>query len=156
MSAPGMAIGTARYDDAVVRTLEQGLQAEYVQRYGGGDRTPVVVEEFDPPAGVFLVGWVGQDAVACGGFRAHGADAEIKRMYVPAEHRGHAYARAMLAALETRARAAGYPRIILETGTAQPEAIALYASSGYLPIPGFGLYRDSPNNRCYGKELATA
>jgi GNAT superfamily N-acetyltransferase len=153
VSAPSMQIRTLRYDDPAVRRLEEGLQAEYVQRYGGGDRTPVVVEEFDPPAGVFLVGAVGEDAVACGGFRAHGTDAEIKRMYVPAQHRGHGYARAMLAALEAQARAAGYPRIILETGTAQPEAIALYEASGYLPIPGFGYYRGSPNNRCFGKEL---
>ena len=34
--------------------------------------------------------------------------------------------------------------MILETGLAQPEAIALYESSGYIPIPGFGFYQDSP------------
>jgi GNAT superfamily N-acetyltransferase len=154
MSEPGLQVRLARYDDPVVRRLEEQVQAEYVERYGGGDRTPVVVAEFDPPAGVFLVGWVGEEAVVCGGFRAHGADAEVKRMYVPAGHRGHGYARTVLAELESRARAAGYGRIILETGTAQPEAIALYTSSGYQPIPGFGHYRDSPHNRCFGKDLA--
>jgi len=141
------------YTDPMVRLLEAGVQQEYVARYGGPDRTPVDAAQFDPPAGVFLVGWVGADAVACGGFRANGPDAEIKRMYVPTQHRGHGYARAVLAELESRARAAGYARIILETGAAQPEAIALYVSSGYQPIAGFGHYKDSPHNSCFGKPL---
>ena len=148
-----MGLRVTSYDDPVVRRLEEGVQAEYVARYGGGDRTRVVTADFDPPQGVFLVGWVGPEAVACGGFRAHGADAEIKRMFVPVEHRGRGYARGVLAELESRARVAGYPRLILETGTAQPEALALYTSSDYQPIPGFGYYRQSPANRCFGKIL---
>ena len=43
--------------------------------------------------------------------------------------------------------------MILETGTAQPEAIALYSSSGYERIPPFGYYKDEPLNRCFGKLL---
>ena len=156
MSGLALAVRLARYDDPVVRRLEQEVQAEYVARYGGADQTPVVVDEFDPPAGVFLVGWVGHEPVVCGGYRAHGADAEVKRMFVPAAHRGNGYARTVLAELESRARVAGYRRIILETGTEQPEAIALYTSSSYLPIPGFGHYRDSPRNRCFGKDLTLA
>jgi hypothetical protein len=35
----------------------------------------------------------------------------------------------------------------------QPEAIALYLSSGYTPVPGFGYYRDSPLSRCFGRLL---
>ncbi len=42
---------------------------------------------------------------------------------------------------------------MLETGTAQPEAIALYESSGYTRIEGFGHYLWSPENRCFGKPL---
>ena len=44
--------------------------------------------------------------------------------------------------------------MVLETGTAQPEAMALYESSGYARIENFGHYRWSPQNRCYGKPLA--
>ena len=153
MNAPALHTQLTRYDDPVVRCLEDKVQAEYVVRYGGPDRTPVVVDEFDPPAGAFLVGWVGAEAVACGGFRAHGPDAEVKRMFVPVEYRGHGYARRLLAELELLAAEAGYRRVILETGTAQPEAIALYGSAGYLPIPGFGHYRSSPHNRCFAKIL---
>ena len=43
--------------------------------------------------------------------------------------------------------------MILETGLAQPEAIALYARAGYLPVPGFGHYRDAPLSRSFAKDL---
>ena len=46
------------------------------------------------------------------------------------------------------ARARGYARVSLETG-AQPEfepARRLYASSGFVPCPPFGTYREDPNS----------
>jgi hypothetical protein len=43
--------------------------------------------------------------------------------------------------------------MIMETGTAQPEAMALYVAAGYEPIEPFGHYRESPRNRCYGRRL---
>ena len=64
-------------------------------------------------------------------------------MYVVPAARGLGLARAMLAHLEDTARAAGAEVMVLETGIRQPEAIALYESSGYLPIPGFGFYKDA-------------
>ncbi len=55
-------------------------------------------------------------------------------MFVPAGHRGRGFARAVLAELERIAAAAGRRRTVLETGTRQPEAIALYTSAGYTPV----------------------
>ncbi|TXS00620.1 GNAT family N-acetyltransferase, partial [Streptomyces sp. adm13(2018)] len=80
-------------------------------------------------------------------------DAELKRMYVIPEARGLGLARRILSALESDARTAGRTRMVLETGTAQPEAIALYTSSGYEPCTKFGLYRTYENSRCYAKPL---
>ena len=74
-------------------------------------------------------------------------------MFVVAAHRGRGHARAVLAELERSAAAAGRRRTVLETGTRQPEAIALYTSSGYVPMTSFGVYRDSPNCRCFAKAL---
>lgn len=149
-----MLIETVGYADPHVQALVERVQAEYVVRYGGPDQTPVDPAQFAAPEGVFLLARVGSDIVACGGFRRHDATAcEVKRMFVLPEHRGHGYARALLGALEEAARATGYRRVLLETGVAQPEAIGLYESAGYTRVPGFGLYRDSPNNRCYGKDL---
>jgi GNAT superfamily N-acetyltransferase len=142
------------YDDPVVRELENRVQAEYVVRYGGPDASAIDGTQFEPPGGLFLVAWDGGGPVACGGFRLHDErTVEVKRMYVPPEHRGHGYARAVLAGLESRARDAGYAQVILETGDAQPEAIALYESTGYVPVEPFGHYRDSPRSRSFGKRL---
>jgi GNAT superfamily N-acetyltransferase len=141
------------------------VQQEYVQRYGGIDDTPVDPADFAPPRGFFTVGYIAGEPVACGGWRARdGAagsplrdgDIEIKRMFVPAAYRGRGYARAVLAELERTAAAAGHRRAVLETGTRQPEAIALYTSAGYVPMSRFGIYRDSPNCRCFAKPLIPA
>jgi GNAT superfamily N-acetyltransferase len=152
--ADALTISPTAYDDPVVRRLEAEVQQEYVERYGGPDETAVDVDEFGPPDGLFLVGWVEDRPVVTGGLRRHDAEsAEVKRMFVPRADRGRGYARAMLAALEESARRLGYRRIVLETGAAQPEAIALYESSGYRRIEGFGHYRDSPLSRSFAKEL---
>jgi GNAT superfamily N-acetyltransferase len=142
------------YADAVVRALEAELQQDYIERYGGVDESPVDPAQFTPPHGVFLVGFASAEPVASGGFRRHDDEAaEIKRMYVVEDRRGVGYARRLLAELERRAAEAGYVRVILETGLRQPEAVALYESSGYTPIPGFGFYAGQPLSRSFGKQL---
>lgn len=148
-----MRIDVLPYDHPDAVALIAEVQQEYVVRYGGPDETPVDPAEFAPPLGLFLVGYVDDQAVACGGWRRHGDQAELKRMYVTQACRGRGLARAMLAELERTARAAGCGRVILETGSQQPEAIALYRSSGYTPVPKFGYYAESPNALHLGKNL---
>ena len=60
----------------------------------------------------------------------------------------------MLAHLEATARAAGAEVMIMETGTAQPEAMGCIRPRATSPIEPFGHYQDSPRNRCYGRRLA--
>jgi GNAT superfamily N-acetyltransferase len=149
------------YDHADAGKLIAEVQQEYVRRYGAPDVTPVDPVEFAPPLGHFLVGYLDDVAVACGGWRAHeghevdfrDGDAELKRMYVVASVRGRGLARALLAELENSALAAGRLRLVLETGTKQPEAMKLYLSSGYTEIAKFGVYRCEPSSRCFAKEL---
>lgn len=45
--------------------------------------------------------------------------------------------------------------MILESGTKQPEALALYETTGWEPIAPYGDYRDEPGSRCYAKDLPT-
>ncbi|GAB2870111.1 GNAT family N-acetyltransferase [Lentzea nigeriaca] len=132
------------------------LQQVYVDLYGDVDITPVDPAQFAAPLGYFVIGYLDDVPVACGGWRVNdeveGA-AEIKRMYVVDAARGRGLARLLLAHLETTAREAGLRRMILETGLRQPEAISLYTSSGYERIQNFGVYRDHPESRCFGKPL---
>lgn len=132
---------------------------ELLRRYGVPDHREDVTDDLaadhlGPPDGVFLVGWHDDTPVACGGVRRRDdTTGEIKRMFVVPEHRGRGHSRTILRALEERARDLGYTRLVLESGTRQPEALALYESEGYTRIDGYGYYRDAPDSRCYGKDL---
>lgn len=142
------------------QALVARVQAEYVERYGSPDESPVDPTVFDLPEGLFLVGYVAGEPVATGAWRRSpetalggGSAVEIKRMFVVAEARGRGFARATLTELERTAAAAGHDTAVLETGLMQPEAIALYQTSGYVEIPGFGFYRDAPLARSYAKRI---
>jgi GNAT superfamily N-acetyltransferase len=143
------------YDDPDVQRLVAAVQSEYVQRYGGPDAAAVEPGEFEPPAGLFLLGLLDGVPTVTGGWRLVAANTvEIKRMYVVAAARRRGLARRMLAELEATAAEWGATRVVLNTGDQQPEAIALYESSGYHGIDGFGHYACAPGAVFYGKELA--
>lgn len=149
-----MEIRVVPYDHPDATTLIAAVQAEYEVRYGGHDGTRVHPDEFAPPHGLFLVGYVDDLPVACGGWRAHeDGSVELKRMYVAPSARGRGFARQLLAELELSAKRAGHYGVILETGSKQPEAEALYRSSGYTEVPAFGYYADYPSARHLGKSL---
>jgi len=129
---------------------------ELMARYGVPETTSddLEADHLEPPDGMFLVAWDGDTPVGCGGVRKHDATTgEVKRMYVAPDARRRGISRAVLRALEDRARGLGYTRLVLETGTMQPEAIALYESEGYTRIAGYGFYRNESRSRCYGKDL---
>jgi GNAT superfamily N-acetyltransferase len=158
-----LSIRPVGYDHPDAQRLIAEVQAEYVQRYGGPDASPVDPLEFQPPRGLFLVGYLRGEPVAMGGWRTHAGaapqasgaalTAEVKRMYVTAAERGRGHARAVLARLEDTARDAGAGWLLLETGSAQPEAVALYRSCGYQPVPPFGYYANRPLAIHLGKDL---
>nr|WP_202511583.1 GNAT family N-acetyltransferase [Streptomyces sp. SID3343] len=155
------------YDHPDVRKLVADVQQVYVERYGDPDESAVDPADFLPPDGLFCVAYDDEGGpVASGGWRVRGdaadiadepslraGDAELKRMYVVPQARGRGLARVMLAHLEASARTAGRLRLVLETGDRQPEAIALYVSSGFTPIEGYGYYKEYANSRCFAKEL---
>ncbi|WP_223775128.1 GNAT family N-acetyltransferase [Streptomyces sp. 135] len=163
-AATGVHLRTVTFAHPDAVALNDRVQLEYAERYGDeGDVTFLDPSMFAPPRGLYLIAYDGNGTpLATGGWRAmdengegyENGDAELKRMYVTPEARGLGLARRILAALETDARAAGRVRMVLETGTKQPEAIALYTSSGYTPAPAkFGHYRFDDLSRCYAKAL---
>jgi GNAT superfamily N-acetyltransferase len=152
---------------ALADELVAELGVDLTERYGAANADEIDHEmvDIDPadvaePLGAFLVAWLQVDggdeqAVGCGAIRPSPFPdaAEIKRMYVRPEARGRGISRSLLVALEDRARALGYERLVLETGTQQPEAMALYESEGYRSVAPFGAYRASPLSRCYERSL---
>ncbi len=101
-----------------------------------------------------VVVYLNDEAVGCGAVRAFDErSVEIKRMFVPPEHRGQGIAKAILRELETWATELSFQRCILETGLKQPEAIALYHREGYEVIPNYGQYDGVDNSVCMRKPL---
>jgi GNAT superfamily N-acetyltransferase len=142
------------YDDPVARELVAEVQQEYVTRYGGPDGAVVDAAEFDPPAGLFLVAEVAGEPAGCGAWRVHEPGVvEVKRVYVRPSWRRRGMAQTIMVALEQSAARAGHRAAVLNSGGRQPEALALYAGLGYGPVPGFGVYAESPGAVFLGREL---
>ncbi len=141
----------------VSQTLIRALNAELAVLYDdpGANHFRLDPEETAPGRGAFLVAWRDGRPIGCGAVRTLDAGTgEIKRMYVVPEARGHGVARRILTAVEAEARALGLSRVVLETGTRQLAAIALYEHAGYAPVPLFGEYCLSPDTSlCFGKDL---
>jgi putative acetyltransferase len=140
--------------------LTQGMadaqQAEMTERHHGSEGSGAMPspEYFKHPHGTFLAAFVGDEPAGIGGLgRYDETTGEIRRMYVVPDHRGKGIGRAILVALEDHARSLGYERIRLETGNQAPEAISMYESHGYRPIPCWGPFAADPKSLCYEKEL---
>lgn len=146
-------------DDPRVVALWQEFDAELEQLYGAPDiQAPVgpdgvvasllALADGGEPVGTVLVRWSHHHPDTPG-------TVEIRRLYVRPRHRGHGHARVMMGAIERAAFRVGATRLVLGTGEAQPEAIALYEGIGYSRIPPFGIYTNYPRALCMAKSLPT-
>jgi GNAT superfamily N-acetyltransferase len=96
----------------------------------------------------------GEQGLGCGAIKAFDDHSmEVKRMYVMPEARQRGIASRVLATLEDWAREMGYTRTVLETGSRQTEAVALYDRNGYARIPNYGQYIGVTNSICFEKQL---
>jgi putative acetyltransferase len=101
------------------------------------------------PEITFWTVWDGALLLGCGALKelapAHG---EVKSMRTPAASRRRGAARALLAHIVAEARARGYERLSLETGShpAFEPAQALYRSFGFVACGPFADYADDPNS----------
>ncbi|GAA4617596.1 GNAT family N-acetyltransferase [Actinoallomurus liliacearum] len=149
----GILIRPRPYDHPDAEQLVRSLYAEQLKLYGFADPPEADPETFTPPEGLFLVAYVEEAPVACGGMRAHEPSVtEIKKMYVRPPHRGHGLGRRILAELEKAAKEAGATRAILETDARNLEALALYSGVGYEAIASYR-DRDARINRALAKAL---
>ncbi len=138
---------------ATASILVADLCAELSRRYHRPPSPYTMDEAADPRAG-FVVARLDGTPVGCGALRRiDDGTVEIKRMYIAPVARRRGIARCILTELERLAAAHGYARIILETGTRQPEALALYETSGYWRTANYGRYVGNPEAVCFEKRL---
>jgi len=105
------------------------------------------LEALRAPEVTFWTLWDGAVLLGCGALKeldtAHG---EIKSMHTAAAARGKGVARRMVEHILTEARARGYRRLSLETGSTEDFAPArgLYAGFGFTSCEPFADYRLDP------------
>ena len=121
---------------ALIGELDQVLSAEYTpeQRHG------LTLNQIFHPAVRFFLARLNGLAVGCGGVAFFSDFAEVKRMYVRDGARGRGVAQALLARIETEARATGFGLLKLETGVRQAAALRFYERSGFRLCAAFGAY----------------
>jgi putative acetyltransferase len=109
------------------------------------------------PSVQFFVGRIAGQAVAMGAIKEiDAAHAEVKSMHVLTEHRGKGLSKAMLDHLISAARASGFARLSLETGTQVmfTPARRLYEKVGFTECPPFEGYVLDPNSHYMTLHLA--
>jgi GNAT superfamily N-acetyltransferase len=129
-------------DDRLAEPLLAELAVEYATRYGATEQAVsswlrgYPADEFAPPGGGMLIGLLGGQPVTGGAFRRFDdSTAERKRIWTDSRHRRQGHAKALLVELEAEIAARGYRSVYLTTGDRQPEAEALYLSTGYIRLP---------------------
>ena len=136
-------------DDPLAEPLLAELAVEYATRYGATQEAVsnwlrgYPADEFAPPGGGLLIGLLDDLPVTGGAFRRFDDfTAELKRIWTDSRYRRRGHAKALLAELEADIAARGYRNVYLTTGDRQPEAEALYLSTGYTrldePLPAEG------------------
>ena len=90
------------------------------------------------PRGDVVLAYSGGEVVACGALRGvEPKVAEIKRVYVRADHRGPGFGPRLTRALLSRARALKYERVRVDTLPTMYAAIQFYQDLGFVPIPSY-------------------
>ena len=95
-----------------------------------------------------------ENPVGCGAIKKYDPSTmEVKRMFTRSEYRGKGVASKILNALESWTSELKYENCILETGTKQYAAMALYKKKGYTMIPNYGQYEGVATSICFLKKI---
>lgn len=111
---------------------------ELIRRYGGSGDSQLTFDDLRAPSGFFLVARIEGHLAGGVGVRSigdpHHRWGEVKRLWVRPDLRRNGNATSLMEEVLAVARTKGYSRLYLETGAAQPEAIAFYQKTGWQSI----------------------
>jgi putative acetyltransferase len=127
-----------------VRLLVGELDAELSGVYSEAQQHGLSVERIFRPGILFFIARLDGAPAGCGGIAFEDDFAEVKRMYVRPAARGHGVAQAILAKIESEARARAVKRLTLETGDVRHAAMRLYERAGFTRCNAFGAYTQMP------------
>lgn len=148
-----------RQDDLSSPQIEALLQMHAAEML---ENSPVGACHFLPihglrdPAVTVWSAWDGKGLAGCGALKAldrhHG---EVKSMRTASDYLGRGVGRAVLDHIVRAARARGYERLSLETGTGEPFAAAvhLYEGFGFVACGPFSDYVDNGFSRFFTLRL---
>lgn len=129
--------------------LDKHLAGRYTEQHAVYDQYNKV-----PGLQTVVIAYHNNVPVACGAFKGFDNNTvEIKRMFVSVNERGRGFATAVLHELENWAKELSYTTAVLETGTKQHEAIALYKKEGYIVTENYGQYIGMSTSICMKKQL---
>lgn len=158
-STPTFVLHQVAWDDPRAQLLRDAMDIEMQARYAGRAFDPdavsaaLTVNPADVTATV-LVTSQDSEAVGHGALRMLRGEWEVKRVIVVTGSRELGIGRLVMNELETIARLQGAPRVILQTGDRQPEAVQLYERLGYTRIPIYEPYVEAiPFSICFEKQL---
>lgn len=112
--------------------LEGGFEIEAKDRKVIDDPKGAIL---DPGGHIFMVERDGQAVGCCALMTMDDGGFEVAKMTVTPEARGLGLSRRLLEACEAIARAAGAPRLYLETSSTLTVAARLYDSFGFVALP---------------------
>jgi putative acetyltransferase len=142
-----------RRDDPNNTALGGLLEAHVAEQHGNvppGFAFALDARGLSDPAVTFWSAWDGERVVGMGALKElDAATGEVKSMRADAAYLGKGVGHAVLSTIVAEARAQGYARLYLETGTtpAYDAALALYRRAGFVACDAFADYRPSPHNQ---------
>ena len=148
----GLDFAVSDADGQSARVLLEELNETLIGILGHDGTAHVCMDDFSRDGSFFLVGYDEGVPVCCAGVRLlSGRTGEVKRVFARRNHKG--YGTALMAAVEVRAAAMGYRRLVLECREGNAAAIRFYRRIGYAVCEKYPPYGDEKDAVCMEKPL---
>ena len=105
---------------------------------GFDEELKVIHVQYNLPKGCLMMVYDDDKAIGCAAIREfENATAELKRMYLKPEYRGHKIGKTLLELMIMKAKELGYTKIRLDTLPQMKKALQLYKKFGFIEIDSY-------------------